>query len=253
MGFSFSLSTLRWKEPDLEQLLESLYEHGWDGWESRQSLDWLGSAARVKDICNRTGVHVSAIMGIRIVMDTEDSIHEMNRRRIEFCSDLECDIFVAKGPYRLDHDTTDEEFDRIAEIYEDMAAFAEPLGVKVVYHPHVRHVVDSKDEWKRFMTRLDKCKLCMDMSHAVFWDYDPVQAIRDFKDEIVYVHLHDHRPDDRLSVEIGEAMMCDFPAFLNELEKIGYNGWITACPGRIERDEMEKIVRNRAYLKEIGY
>ena len=124
MAFSFALSTLRWDEPNLEQLLESLHEHGWDGWETRQSLDWLGSAARVKGICNQTGVHVAGVMCASVMIEPEHSNHEINRRRIEFASDLECKLFVAKGPRRFDHDTTDEEFDRIADVYEGMAAYA---------------------------------------------------------------------------------------------------------------------------------
>ena len=48
-------------------------------------------------------------------------------------------------------------------------------------------------------------------------------------------------------------MMCDFPAFMGALEEIGYSDWITVCPGRIERGDTEKMKRNRAYLREIGY
>ena len=156
------------------------------------------------------------------------------------------------GPKRIGHETSDEELDRSGDIYETYAAYGEPLGVTVAFHPHVGHLVDTADEWKLFMTRLDKCKLCMDMSHSVFWGYDPVDAVRDFADRIVYVHLHDHPPD-RLSVEIGEAMMCDFPAFMRALESISFSGWITVCPGRIERDATEKMIMNRAYLRKIGY
>jgi sugar phosphate isomerase/epimerase len=253
MSFTYAISTLRWKTPNLEQMLATLHEHGWDGWESRQSLDWLGSSARVKGICDSIGVQVAAIVGANVdSVDPTDQSHEINRRRIEFASDLECGIFVAKGPKRYDRETTEEDLDQMAEIYEGMAVYAEPLGVTVVYHPHRGHVVDTKEEWQRFIPKLDVCKLCMDMSHSVFWDWDPVEAAVHFKDIIKYVHLHDHRPDG-FSLEIGDAMMCDFPKFLKSLEDLGYEGWITACPGRIERDESEKIARNRAYLRSIGY
>ena len=42
MTFKFGYSTLRWQTPDLEPLLVQLKEAGWDGWEMRQSLDWVG-------------------------------------------------------------------------------------------------------------------------------------------------------------------------------------------------------------------
>ena len=43
MAFKFGYSTLRWKTPNLEPLLVQLKEAGWDGWEMRQSLDWVGT------------------------------------------------------------------------------------------------------------------------------------------------------------------------------------------------------------------
>ena len=252
MAFRLAFSTLRWKTPDLESLLGTLRDNGWDGWETRQSLDWLGSASRVRRICDRVGIEVAAVCGPNVFFDREHPSNEINRRQIEFASDMGCGMFTTKGPRRFDHDTTDEELDQIGEIYEDLAVFAEPLGVVVAYHPHRGHAVDTADEWKRLMTRLDACKLCLDMSHAVFWEYDPVEAVHDFRDRIVYVHLHDYGPDG-ISVEIGEGMMYDYPAFMEALEEIGYSGWITACPGRIERADAEKIAMSRDYLRRIGY
>ena len=37
-----------WENPNLEQTLVQLREAGWDGWEARQSLDWLGSARKAR-------------------------------------------------------------------------------------------------------------------------------------------------------------------------------------------------------------
>ena len=33
MAFKLAISTLRWKEPDLEPCLAALKEAGWEGWE----------------------------------------------------------------------------------------------------------------------------------------------------------------------------------------------------------------------------
>ena len=52
MSFPLAYSALRWQNPKLEQSLVQLREAGWDGWEARQSLDWLGSARRVSQICD---------------------------------------------------------------------------------------------------------------------------------------------------------------------------------------------------------
>ncbi|MBI1929616.1 sugar phosphate isomerase/epimerase [Candidatus Poribacteria bacterium] len=251
MSFPLAYSTLHWQTPDLERNLVHLREAGWDGWEARQSLDWLGSARRVRRLCDAIGIKVAAICGPNVTLSTSAPVHEINKRRIEFASDLEVPTFMTKGPGRLNQPTTDDDLDRMATVYEDLALYAEPLGVTVTFHPHTGHLVDSADEWKRFMARLHHCHLCLDMSHAVHWGYDPVQAVYDYKDRISYVHLHDYK--DSQNVELGEGPICDYLAFLKALQAVSYRRWITVCPGATKRTDDEKMRINRAYLKRIGY
>jgi sugar phosphate isomerase/epimerase len=52
MSYRLSYSALRWKNPDLEPVLTALKEAGWDGWEGRLSLDWMGTPARMRRICD---------------------------------------------------------------------------------------------------------------------------------------------------------------------------------------------------------
>ena len=158
---------------------------------------------------------------------------------------------MTKGPGRLDRSTTSVDLDMMAAVYEGLAVFAEPLGVTVTFIRILTHLVDSTDEWQRFMTRLHCCRLCLDMSHAVRWGYDPVQAVYDYRDRISYVHFHDYKG--QANVQLGEGMMCDYPAFLSALEDIGYIGWITVCPGTTNVLENEKLRINRMYLKSVGY
>ena len=255
MAFRFAYSSLRWQSPDLEQKLARLKEAGWDGWEVRQSLDWLGSPQRVRALGDAVGVEPAAVCGAGISLEPSDPAIESNKRRIEFASDLGVATYMAKGPGRGDGPPSDDDLKQMAAVYELLADYAAPLGVTVTFHPHQRHKVDSADEFERFMARLDRCRLCLDMSHLVHWGLDPVRAVADYRDRIAYVHLHDHTGgrSDNPSVELGEAQMCDFPAFLQALEEIGYGRWITACPGESERTDEEKMRVNREYLNSIGY
>ncbi len=251
MPFPLAYSTLFWNHPDLESDLAQLRDSGWQGWEARQSLDWLGSARRVRQICAQVGIEVAAICGPNATLDTGDPSHQINKRRIEFAADLEVATFMTKGPGRSDQATTDDDLKRMAAVYDDLSVYGESLGVTVTFHPHINHLVDSADEWRRFMGFLQHCRLCLDMSHAVHWGYDPVQAVRDFADRLAYVHLHDYK--DGGTVELGEGPMCDYPAFLQTLAEVGYQNWITVCPGQTVRSDREKMQINRAYLRCIGY
>ena len=50
MSFKMSYCALRWKNPDLEPALAELKSAGWDGWEGRLPLDWLGAPNRLRKI-----------------------------------------------------------------------------------------------------------------------------------------------------------------------------------------------------------
>lgn len=251
MAYKLAYSGLFWEAPHLERELAVLQEAGWDGWEVRQPLDWLGTPGRVRKLCERFGVEVAAVCGPNATLNVDDPSHQINKRRIEFAAELGVATFMTKGPGRRQRVCSDQELDQMAAVYEDLAVYGDTLGVCVTFHPHINHLVNSEEEWKRFMHRLNACKLCLDMSHAVHWGYDPVQAVHDFTSRIAYVHLHDFK--DGKTVELGDGPMCDYSAFMGALESIGFTGWVTVCPGEVERTEEEKMRINRAYMRSIGY
>mgnify|MGYP001289713480 CR=1 FL=1 len=119
MTFPLAYSALQWKNPPLESKLAALRETGWDGWETRLSLDWLGSAKRTRQLCENAGVKIAAVCGPNVTLSVQDPVQEINKRRIEFASDLEVPFFMTKGPGRQDRTTTDEDLDRMAYEPED--------------------------------------------------------------------------------------------------------------------------------------
>ena len=50
MALKMGYATLRWRQPDLAKALPELKKAGWDGWEGRLSLDWLGPPKRLKQV-----------------------------------------------------------------------------------------------------------------------------------------------------------------------------------------------------------
>ena len=56
MAFRLAYSTLRWQNPNLEEALAALKEAGWDGWEGRLPLDWLGTPSRLRRVCDNAGM-----------------------------------------------------------------------------------------------------------------------------------------------------------------------------------------------------
>ena len=64
MALTLAYNTLDYgSTPDLARMLGELKETGWDGWEVRQPLDWLGSAERVAAISQEAGLPVAGVCG----------------------------------------------------------------------------------------------------------------------------------------------------------------------------------------------
>ena len=240
MSFKLAYCTLRWKNPDLEPALTALKEAGWDGWEGRLSLNWLGTPQRVRRICENTGMPLKIFTANGTPDNRDWENVELNKRRIDFAAEVEADCFMyMNGRKPEGRPVSDDDIKAAAEGAEEWAEYAAQYGLELTYHIHTNLLVDSIDHWRKYMDYLDKAKLCIDVSHAHLWGYDAVESIKDFKDQLNYVHLQDYssttrREDgfyDPVWCAVGEAEAIDFPKVREALEEIGYDRWVTGCPG----------------------
>lgn len=268
MSFNMGYSTLRWQFPDLEPSLVALREAGWDCWEGRLPLDWLGPPGRLKQVCANAGMPMTVFTALGSPDDRDFRHVERNRRRMEFASEVgvECFMFMS-GPKPEGREAGDDEIRRAAEGAEEWAEYAAALDLELSYHIHTNTLVDSIVQWQLYMSCLKKAKLCIDVSHAQLWGYDPVASIRDFWTQLNYVHLQDYSSCTRgenghyhpVWCDVGVAENVDFPAVLKTLDDLGYDGVITSCPGEPVAgaddpiSEARRSAGTRAYLRGLGY
>lgn len=252
MAFRLGYSSLKWSNPDLERVLARVKAAGWDGWELRQPLDWLGPVSRVRRICRNAEMPVAVVTGTGITLDNDAMMKERNKRRIDFAAELEADNFMFMGAGRpRDRATTSADIEALAALADELADYAAQYRLDVCYHIHTDTTVDSRAEWELLMARMKLCKLCIDVSHSALWGYDPSRSIHDFCDRLIYVHLQDwYRYH---WVELGEGELLDFPACLKALKDVGFSRWVVTCPGDTGRSDEDKMRMNREYLRNIGY
>ncbi len=268
MSFKLGYCTLRWKNPELEPALEALKRAGWDGWEGRLPLNWLGTPQRVQRICKNTDMPL-AILTAEGTPDNRDPENiERNKRRMEFAAEIGADCFMyMNGSKPEGKAVNDDDLKAAAEGAETWADYAAQYDLELSYHIHTNLLVDSAEDWKTYMGYLDKAKLCIDVSHAQLWGYDPVEAIRDYKDQLNYIHLqdyssytqHDNGFHDPHWCAVGEAEACDFTAIAGILKEINYNRWVTGCPGEPQpgREDALSIAECSQsmydYIRRVGY
>ncbi|MFQ6042895.1 MAG: sugar phosphate isomerase/epimerase family protein [Candidatus Poribacteria bacterium] len=255
MAFKLGYSSLKWREPNLPELLGQLKATGWEGWELRQSLDFLGSPERVRKICDDAEMPVAVVTARGISLDKNSDVLKTNKRRIDFAAALEADCFMFMGAGKPQRGyATDEEISALAEVGDEMADYASQYNLDVCYHIHTNTTVDSTEEWAKLMSKMEKCKLCIDVSHSALWGFNPRESVKHYQDRLIYIHLQDYdteKADDW--VELGEGNILDFPGTLKALGEIGYDRWVTVCPGNTDRTDEEKMRVNREYLRSLGY
>ena len=266
MALRMGFSSLRWKEPDLERALDALAAAGWDGWEARLSPEWLGTPGRLRRVCADAGMPLAAYTGGS--PDQRDRAHvEVNRRRMEYAAEMEVDCFMfMSGPKPEGRAVTREDIQAAAAGAEEWAEYAAQFGLELSYHIHTNTLIDSSQDWTFYMSLLERAKLCIDVSHAQLWGYDPVESLRDFRDQLNYVHLQDFteysRDEDGTYLpqwcDVGVAANVDFPAVLLTLVDMEYDRWVTSVPGAghdndSEVAEAERSGAARRYLRELGH
>jgi len=267
MAYRLGFSALRWRTPDLEPALEALNKAGWDGWEGRLPLDWLGTPARLRRICENAGMPM-AVFTANGTPDSRDRENvERNRRRIDFAAEAGADCFMyMTGRKPEGRPVAEEDIRMAAEGAERWADYAAQYGLEISYHIHTNTLVDSVDDWKLYMSLLQRARLCIDVSHAHLWGYEPGQAIRDFRHQLNYVHLQDYASTTRAEdgrylpvwCDVGQAESVDFRSTLKALGDIGYERWVTACPGDPipgdgPAEEASRSAGMVSYLRDLGY
>ena len=268
MALKMGYATLRWRQPDLAKALPELKKAGWDGWEGRLPLDWLGPPQRLKQVCEDADMPLCVFTASGSPEDRDWEHTERNKRRMDFAAEMGVDCFMFMSGRKPEGRPAERaDIERAAEGAEQWAEYAAQYGLELSYHIHTNLLVDSAEDWRLYMNLLDKARLCIDVSHAELWDYDPVQSLIDFWHQLNYVHLQDYtsctvREPGRYNpewVSVGEGECLDFAGVLNTLAERGFDRWVTSCPGEPAYEgedavsEARRSAGMRQYLRGLGY
>lgn len=239
--------------PDLRRMLAELKDAGWEGWEVRQSLDWLGSADRVCGISEAAGLRVAGLCGQGWDLATNPVTFEINCRRIEFASRIGAEAFVIMSPSRPpDRSPTAGEIASFAAAAEDLAQFGAEEGMTVAFHFHTGQMVQSQAEVCQVMNATRELRLCVDVSHAQLVDWDACECLREWSDRLAYVHLQDYRGWRYVNIGSG-GIFPSIPAIFDTLDDIGFDGWVVCHGGHFtDQPPHERARVSRDYLRAIG-
>jgi sugar phosphate isomerase/epimerase len=118
---------------------------------------------------------------------------------------------------------TEEEFDAQAELLIKMIAFGKKNGIVLNLHNHTQEVENNLFELKGTLKRIPDIRLGPDLDWLLRAKVDPVAFLKEYKDNIVFIHLRDQLASGKWSESIGEGVV-DFKKIAATLETIGFKG-----------------------------
>jgi len=179
------------------------------------------------------------------------------RKAIEFARHFPEPRVALGGAAHPDRENAREKLDRAIRFYNEVGRMGADAGVSVNVHPHSHHgsLLESAEEYQYLLDHLNPGCVTFgpDTGHIVRGGQDLLECLRTHSPRMSHLHLKDATAD-REWVALGEGV-CDFPAVMQLLESVGYVGWVVAEEESQDarQDGVAAILRNRAYLRSIGY
>jgi inosose dehydratase len=147
------------------------------------------------------------------------------------------------------------------------------FDLRPVFHPHAGTYVEFQDEIERLLAATDpeRLGLCIDTGHCAYAGVSPTELLRSHGDRVSYLHFKDVDAGVLATVRaqglsfwtaIEREVFCplgrgavDFPGFIAELGRIGFDGYATIEQDRrpgASRTPLEDLADSVAFLRAQG-
>jgi len=226
--------------PDLEDSLRKSAAYGFDGVElmvrEPSSLD----TENIVSILDDTGLELAGVcsghvfgedkLGL-IGPDPENCQAAMERMKalVDFagCFGTGTILNIGRSRGRLDETDPDGSWDRAVAALRHLAEYASPAGVRLalepVNHAEVNYIITTQDGIRMCKdVDRDNFGLMLDTYHMNIEDVDIHDSFREARKYCWHVHFSDSNRCWPGSADI------DFPAVVQTLEEIGYDGHVSA-------------------------
>lgn len=118
---------------------------------------------------------------------------------------------------------TPEQLDQQAHVLRQIFEICKAHQVVPNLHNHTYEVQNGLHDLKGTLARIPDAKLGPDLNWLVRGGVDPVQFIRQYGKQIVFLHLRDQKKDGTWPEALGEGAM-DYVAIGKALHEVGFHG-----------------------------
>jgi inosose dehydratase len=229
---------------------------------SRLTATYGSRPEEVKDRLAKYGMMLVAIYHTLPVSDPskyQENL-ESGLRVGKFLKTVGGSLINLAGGGRPQADAT-AEFTAFAKLANELGKrLQEEFGIRLGYHPHRGHLLESREDIGRAMemTNPKYFSLCPDTGHLLAGGSDPLEVFKAYRSRIIYMHYKDYDPNlvtPRTAetgrkggfVELGKGVI-DFPSITQLLLTTGYDGWVMIELDRAPGIEIDAVKTNLAYM-----
>lgn len=200
-----------------------------------------------------------------------DQVIADHLKLVRFIKALGCDHLKINSGSRRPTGSTNEDLKQMAITYNELGKRTSDEGLKLGIHAHMWSQFENRHEVDTILETTDPKHVwfVLDTGHVTMGGMDPVALTRRLGHRIIEFHLKDvdakykggakERRDrndvmkDPIFFELGSKKGVDFPAVKAELDRIGWQGWLTVeLDSSPYRPPKESAIISRKYLESLG-
>lgn len=245
---------------DVSQILEPIFSDmsyaGFDGVELMEKP--LRSADYTRQIKELIEKHKIKLLGTSFGADMWDKTrhNQINEEVDLILSNMASvggrtfGVSVGKPSGRI---KTETELDNQADLLKKLIVLAEKKGIVLNLHNHTYEVENNMYDLRGTLKRISDVKLGPDLNWLLRGSVDPIAFLKEFKNQIVFLHLRDQLSNGKWPESLGEGNV-NFREIADVMNETGFrgdlvielaheNGFVRTRPLR------ESLKMSRDYLK----
>jgi sugar phosphate isomerase/epimerase len=118
---------------------------------------------------------------------------------------------------------TEEEFDNQVSLLKRLISIGEKKGIVLNLHNHTYEVEDGMYDLRGTLKRLPEIKLGPDLNWLLRAGVNPLDFMREFRNQIVFTHLRDQLSNGKWPESLGEGNV-NFREIAEVMNEIGFHG-----------------------------
>jgi sugar phosphate isomerase/epimerase len=118
---------------------------------------------------------------------------------------------------------TEKEFDNQAELLKKIISLGQKKGIVLNLHNHTAEVSNNMFDLRGTLKRIPDIKLGPDLNWLLRAGIDPLAFLREFRKQIVFLHLRDQLKNGKWPESLGEGDV-NFSEIAGVMKEIGFRG-----------------------------